>query len=160
MDKRLSIPSLSLGFVIGVALTGAWFFGGVQIQTTDEPVLNQVATSTSFQNSTSGAIAVNNQSAGSSVLVESVTVPPPGVWVAVREIRTNHSLGNVLGAARASGPRSNFTVPLLRATEPNRTYAIELYRDGGYEQFDLSKDSVYVDFDTGSRVIVYFKTVI
>ncbi len=159
MDKRLSIPSLSLGLVIGIALTSAWFFGGVKIQTADEPVLNQISTSAPFQSSTSGAVAVNNQSAGDSVLVESVTVPPTGVWVAVREIRTNHSLGNVLGAARASSPHSNLIVPLLRATAPNRTYAIELYRDGGSDQFDLSKDSVYVDFDTGSRVIVYFKTI-
>ena len=35
----------------------------------------------------SGAVSVANQSAGSSVTIESVTVPPPGVWIAVREIQ-------------------------------------------------------------------------
>ena len=86
-----------------------------------------------------------------------MTVPPPGVWVAVREVQGG-DLGNVLGAARASGPRSNLSVPLLRATEPGHSYAVELYRDDNGGAFDPSVNSVYVDFTTGARVVEYFTT--
>jgi hypothetical protein len=115
------------------------------------------ATSTLPAATLSGAISVQNQSPGESVAIESVTVPPPGVWVAVREVQGT-DLGNVLGAARVGGPRSNFSVSLLRATEPGHTYAVELYRDDGSGNFDLANDSVYVDFDTGQRVVAYFTT--
>lgn len=105
----------------------------------------------------SGAISVVNQSAGSSVTIESVTVPQPGVWVAVREVNGS-DLGNVLGAIRVNGPRSAISVPLLRATEPGLPYAVELYRTDGGEEFNLATNSVYVDFATGAPVIVHFTT--
>jgi len=105
----------------------------------------------------SGAVSVTNQPAGPQVTIESVTVPPPGVWIAVREVVGN-DLGNVLGAVRVTGPRSSVSIPLLRATQPGSSYAIELYRDGGNDVFDLSTDSVYVDFTTGAPVIAYFTT--
>ena len=105
-----------------------------------------------------GAVSIINQPAGNSVLVQSVTVPPPGVWIAVRETK-GKALGNILGASRVHGPRSNVTVYLLRNTEPNRTYAIELYRSHGKGSgFDYKADSVYVDFDTGRPVIALFRT--
>ena len=91
------------------------------------------------------------------VTVESVTVPPPGVWVAVREMNGNE-LGNVLGAAWVNGPKSEVSVSLLRATKPGSSYAVQLYRDDGTGVFDSSINSVYVDFDTGTRVVAYFTT--
>ncbi len=92
------------------------------------------------------------------MLVDSVTVPPPGVWVTVQETHGD-SLGNVLGATRVHGPLSNVVVSLLRNTEPNRTYAVVLYRsDGDGGLFNLKTDSVYVDFDSGKRVVVPFRT--
>jgi hypothetical protein len=115
------------------------------------------ATTTNATTTASGALSVADQPAGSSVTVESVTVPPPGVWVAVREV-VSGALGNVLGAARVGGPRSSVIVPLLRATEPGRTYAVELYRDNGDDVFNLDTDSVYVDFTTGQPVIARFST--
>jgi hypothetical protein len=84
-------------------------------------------------------------------------VPPPGVWVAIREV-SGRDLGNVLGAVRVVGPHTSVVVPLLRATEPNRSYAVQLYRDDGDGAFDPSINSVYVDFDTGARVVEYFTT--
>ncbi len=108
----------------------------------------------------SGAVSVNAQPAGSSVVVESVTVPPPGVWVAVQETHDGE-LGNVLGATRLHGPLSNVTVNLLRNTEPDSTYAIALYRDGGDGGvFDMKVDSAYVDFDSGERVVAPFRTTV
>lgn len=155
MIKDFSARSFAIGIVLGAALTGAWFLGGgIRL-----PVFSpRMATSTGVNVvSESNAVSVAAQPAGDTVVVESVTVPPPGVWVAVREVRGGE-LGNVLGAERASGPRSNFIIHLLRATEPDRPYAIELYRDNGDGAFDLAKDSAYVDFDTSARVIAPFRT--
>lgn len=144
------------GFMLGALLVGMWAFG-------DTLALPPALTSSLVQKTAniappeSGAISIANQQAGSTVTVDSVTVPPPGVWVAVREVNGN-DLGNVLGAARVNGPHANISIPLLRATAPDLSYAVELYRDDGSESFDLANDSVYVDFSTGVPVVAYFTT--
>jgi hypothetical protein len=156
MMQRFSTSSFVAGIMLGALLVGAWFFRdntGVALFTPSSPV----ATSTESSMPQSGAVSVADQPFGPSVMVESVTVPPPSVWVAVREMNGSN-LGNVLGAARVAGSHSSVTIPLLRATEPNRSYAVELYRDDNDGVFDLSVNSVYVDFDTGARVVAYFKT--
>ena len=159
--KSFSPVSFAGGIVIGALLASAWFLGGGSAFTlvpAPFPAPSAgLATSTLPGTPSSGAVAVASQPAGSSVVVESVTVPPPGVWVAVRDVNGG-DLGNVLGAALVGGPRTDVAVPLLRATEPGRRYAVELYRDDGNGAFDLSADSVYVDFDTGERVVAYFST--
>lgn len=160
MMERFSTGSFIVGIMLGALLVGAWFVNGnaffVPTWTPSSSPL--AATSTDFTATPSnGALSVADQSAGDTVVVESVTVPPPGVWIAVREMFGN-DLGNVLGAAHVGGPRSNFPVSLLRATEPDRPYAVELYRDDGSGGFDLAEDSVYIDFDTGAPVIAYFRT--
>lgn len=105
-----------------------------------------------------GRVTVTNQPSGNTALVESVTVPPPGVWVAVRETK-GKVLGNVLGAQRVRGPRSNVVVDLSRNTQPNKLYVIELYRLGTNGSiFDVKTESVYVDLETGRGVIVPFRT--
>ncbi len=156
MKRPFSTTSFAAGLVLGVVLASAWFLGN-QNASAPPPSSAPVATSTAPTLSGSNAISVSDQAAGTAVFVESVTVPPPGVWIAVREMNGNN-LGNVLGAARAGGPRSNISVPLLRATEPGRTYAVELYRAGSTDTFNLNTLSVYVDFDTGEPVIAYFTT--
>ena len=159
MTKRFSMGSFVAGVMLGALLTGAWFFGGTTALITSSPssVATTLATSTEPLSTGSDAVSVADQPSGSTVTIESVTVPPPGVWVAVREVQGG-DLGNVLGAARASGPRSNLSVPLLRATEPGHSYAVELYRDDNGGAFDPSVNSVYVDFTTGARVVEYFTT--
>lgn len=156
MMKDFSLRPFVVGIVLGVALTGAWFLGGSAITLPTSP--SRTATSTG-ENIVleSGAVSVAAQPAGDTVIVESVAVPSPGVWVAVREVRGGE-LGNVLGAERASGPQSDFTVHLLRATEPDRPYAVELYRDDAGGVFDIAKVSAYVDFNTGARVVAHFRT--
>ena len=150
------MTSFVAGVMLGAVLVGAWFFGNdPSLLPLPSPTLS--AASTAAETPASGTISVVNQSAGNTVIVESVTVPPPGVWVAVREVN-GEDLGNVLGAARATGPRSGFSISLLRATEPGRSYAVQLYRDDGGGAFDPSANSVYVDFDTGARVVAYFTT--
>ncbi len=171
MKTTFSTQSFIVGLLFGALLTGAWFYGNggvaqplaaraLSAATTTAATTTETGSlgaTTSSTGSASDAVSVSDQPAGQSVQIESVTVPPPGVWVAVREVNAG-SLSNVLGAERASGPRSNFSVPLLRATEPGRTYAVELYR-GGAGAFSLATDSVYVDFASGKPVIAYFNTV-
>ncbi len=160
---KFSTGSFIAGVMLGVLLAGAWFLSG------NPPTLSSLSPSsfslaTSTESSSaiqlgqkSDALSVSNQSFGATVTIESVTVPPPGVWVAVREVNGN-TLGNVLGAERVAGPRSNVSISLLRNTEPNHLYAVELYRDDNSGAFDPFANSTYIDFDTGNRVIVYFST--
>lgn len=157
MMGHFSINSFVAGIMLGVLLMGAWFFRDTS-SFTSVPSSSFFATSTVFSVQGDGSVSVSNQSSGDVVVVESLTVPPPGVWIAVREMKGN-DLGNVLGAARVSGPRSNVIVSLLRATEPGRSYAIELYRDDNNGVFDVAINSAYVDFDTGARVVAYFTTI-
>ena len=157
MIQRFSAGSFVVGVMFGALLAGAWFFsdaGGLPLTADPAPF---IPASDEALAPESGAVSVLDQPPGETVIVESVTVPPPGVWVAVREMN-GRDLGNVLGAARVTGPRRPVVVALLRATEPNRSYAIELYRDDNGDAFDPAVNSVYVDFDTGARVVAYFAT--
>ena len=155
MTKDFSINSFIAGIALGVLAPAGWFMNGSlpSIFTST----NQTPTEAVASTTESGAVSVADQPAGMTVSVESVTVPPPGVWIAVRETNGN-DLGNVLGAARVTGPKTDVSIPLLRATTPGLSYAVELYRDDGDGTFDLSGDSVYVDFQTGNPVIEYFTT--
>ncbi len=163
MTERFSMSSFIIGVILGALLAAAWFSGSGVSRIALSPVFSAVpsssdASSTPPSESESGAVSVADQPSGDSVVVESVTVPPPGVWVAVRET-DGTALGNVLGALRVGGPRSQVTIPLLRGTEPGRAYAIELYRDdNGDGGFDPTKNSVYIDFTTGEPVIARFVT--
>lgn len=156
MMRKLSPSSFVAGVICGILLAGAWMFRN-SITLELAPFAAPAATTTAPVSASSGAVSVQNQPAGDSVLVNSVTVPPPGVWVAVREMNSA-DLSNVLGAARVAGPRSGVSVPLLRATKPGRPYAVLLYRDDNGGAFDPAVNSVYVDFGTGERVVAYFKT--
>ena len=162
------------GFALGALTIIAWNNAPQPAKKTVAPVSSGASTVTTTQNETvtttekipaslstgigTGRVSVTNQLAGDSVLVESVTVPPPGVWVTVRETH-GKELGNILGAAYIHGPRSNVNVSLLRNTQPNKLYVIELYRPGVEgSSFDVKTESVYVDFTTGRSVIVPFRT--
>lgn len=155
MIRHFSMNSFIVGVMCGALLTGAWVFSDTFVLALATPPPSST-TSTVASVRGNGSVSVLDQSFGDVVIVESITVPPPGVWVAVREVNGD-DLGNVLGAVRITGPRSHVSVPLLRATEPGRSYAVELYRDNNGD-FDVTINSVYVDFDTGERVVAYFST--
>jgi hypothetical protein len=157
MIKNFSQNSFIAGAIVGVLLTGAWFLGA---NNSFGPALSGHASSPSDASALpkGGALSVSDQKAGAEVMIDSVTVPPPGVWLAVREVNGS-DLGNVLGAVRVRGPHTGVSISLLRATEANRSYAVELYRDDNADAFDPSVNSVYVDFDTGARVVSFFKTI-
>jgi hypothetical protein len=144
------------GFMLGVVVSV--LFGlpsAFPILTTNTPVS---ASSTNPLPPNSGDVAVADQPAGNTVLVDSVTVPPPGVWVAVEEVNEDGTLGNVLGATLVGHPATNVSVALLRSTLPNQTYAVVLYRNDGDGQFNITNESLYVDFTTGQQVEELFKT--
>ena len=157
MMKNFSMTSFVSGFMLGVLFVATWAFGDSPSLLPLTPASPSPSSSASKDFPESGAISVADQPAGLEVVVESLTVPPPGVWVAVREVNGN-DLGNVLGAVRVDGPRSSVSISLLRATEPGLPYVVQLYRDDGSNTFDLASDSVYVDFATGAPVIVRFTT--
>ncbi|MFA5998087.1 MAG: hypothetical protein WC814_01745 [Candidatus Paceibacterota bacterium] len=157
MTPRFSTSSFVAGLMLGILLTGAWFLGDATRLVSFAPA-PLAGTTDELPLPESGAVSVADQPSGDDVVVESVTVPPPGAWVAVRETN-GRDLGNVLGAARVAGPHTSVVVQLLRATEPGRSYAVQLYRDDNGGAFDPSRNSVYVDFDTGARVVAYFTTI-
>jgi hypothetical protein len=158
MTRDFSLGSFIGGFMLGALLVGAWLLGSNSLLSSMSPVsaIPPAPANAKEVQEKSGAVSVADQPAGDRVVVESVTVPPPGVWIAVREVNGS-DLGNVLGALRVSGPRSDVTIPLLRATEPGLSYAVELYRDDTGD-FDFARNSVYVDFSTGAPVIALFTT--
>ena len=160
--KDFSLNSFAAGGVFGILLACAWFYGGTTALPPipfTSPVLETSELPTQQEREQSGALSIVDQPAGDTVSIESVTVPPPGVWIAVREVEEHDGdLGNVLGALRVTGPRTSVSVPLLRATKAERPYAVELYRDDNIGTFDPAINSVYVDFDTGAPVVVYFST--
>ncbi|MEK7145104.1 MAG: hypothetical protein AAB794_04610 [Patescibacteria group bacterium] len=156
MTKDFSTTSFVIGIMVGALLAGAWFLGG-DISLNPYGSVPISATSTNVSIRESSVVSVSDQPSGDSVIVESITVPPLGIWVAVLEVN-GRDFGNVLGAARVVGPHQNVEVSLLRPTEPNRSYAVGLYRDDNDGEFNPSMNSVYVDFDTGARVVSYFTT--
>ncbi|MBU6323222.1 MAG: hypothetical protein KGI41_01245 [Patescibacteria group bacterium] len=159
-----TVGLIALGVGIGMVVTVVWYSSPSDIALPPAPgtgadtVSAASATSTpSLPQDASGAVSVKDQAAGDSVIVESVTVPPPGVWVVVHEYHGSER-GNALGARYVRGPSINVVVPLLRATVQGGTYAVVLYRDNGDGAFNLADDSVYVDFDTGQPVVAPFST--
>ncbi|HET9641498.1 MAG TPA: hypothetical protein VFP46_01450 [Candidatus Paceibacterota bacterium] len=154
MRVNFSSSSFVAGIIVGVLLAGASFAAS----TSDLTYFSRFSPDAPAKAlaEPSRGILVADQAAGSAVSVNSVDAAA-GVWVAVREMR-GRELGNVLGAVRIGGPRENLLIPLLRSTEPGRTYAVMLYRDDAELPFDPSRMSVYVDFDSGSRVVAYFNT--
>lgn len=154
--KQFHLISFLLGLALGGAVVVLWFLGGSAMPATFSDTTFATSTNITGILIPSGAVAVSDQVAGDSVTVDSVTVPPPGVWVAVRETGIGNQLGNVLGATRSRGPMSRLTIQLLRETTPGQVYAVELYRADDDAPFDAAIASVYVDFDTGARVVALF----
>lgn len=148
-------------FFIGGALVGGCgvflVLSDSSTSTVKETTVTTATSASKLAQAKSGRIGVSNQTAGAVVMIDSIDVPPPGVWVAVREV-VGTELGNVLGAARARSATTSLAVSLLRETVPQREYAVVLYRDDGDDLFTLSGDSVYVDFETGASVIASFST--
>lgn len=86
-------------------------------------------------------VNVADQSAGSTVVVRSVTLVKMG-WVAVRD-----NEGRILGAARFDEGTHSGVVELLRNTAAGSSYQVLLYVDDGDRAFDLHKDILVSESD-------------
>jgi hypothetical protein len=86
-----------------------------------------------------GSVAVLDQAAGASVLVESASLPVLG-WVAIHE-DMNGAPGWILGARRLeAGSATAVEVPLLRGTTAGGTYYAVIHADNGDRAFDPHTD--------------------
>ena len=146
------LSGAALGVLLGV---GGFFLNTTSILSLPTETVSEAALETP---ESSGLLSVRNQAAGHMALVDSVRVYPPGGWVVIHEVTTSNDLGNALGAVRVRGDTAPVAIELLRETLPNHSYAAVLYRDDGDDNFSLVGDSIYVDFDTGTRIVSPFKT--
>jgi hypothetical protein len=150
-----SSSSFVLGAICGVFLAGVWFSLGATLPFS-KTSLPEVQAELPGESTATNVLMVEDQPAGDSVVIESLSVSH-GVWVAVREMN-GRDFGNVLGAIHVQGPQGVFSIPLLRATEPKRSYVVQLYRNDNNGNYDPAVNSVYVDFETGKRVVEFFTT--
>ncbi len=108
---------------------------------------------------TSEAIVVESQAAGSSVVVKSVNleVGENGGWIVVHEVKDD-VMANALGAVRRdSGVSTDVVVKLLRATVAGGTYGVVLYSDDGDRAFSMTTDKPLKDAQ-GEYVMSTFST--
>ena len=86
------------------------------------------------------SITVNNQIAGSSVTISSITLDR-SAWVSVEEDNDGER-GNILGALwLPAGTHSSQSIELLRSTESGSLYHIVLRGDDGDKRFDYIVDT-------------------
>lgn len=153
MDTNNSTQWIVVGVVAVILIAGgAWLFmrdsaddmDGVATTTPNGTSTTTGSTGTTTNNGSTGTttaatseeLTVGDQPAGTSVLVESVTVP--GIsWIAVRD-----SL-RIYGAARVNaGTTENVSVKLLRPTDAGKIYQVMVYVDDGDRSFDFKKDAL------------------
>ena len=95
------------------------------------------------------------QNAGSSVLVENMTISQP-TWIIVYE-STNGTPGNILGASLFFTGDTSGMVQLLRATTPGQRYFVSAAIDNGDKSF-AKYDERYVLDQSGSQMLVKLQT--
>ena len=115
------------------------------------PIKNLETSETQLRND---AIVVQNQKAGSSVVVDKAVFEEDG-WIVIHEGTASH-IGNALGAARFDkGEYNNIVVELLRATKEGMVYRAVLYRDNGDKKFNLDTDFPFLQ-DGNQPVLTTF----
>ncbi len=109
-------------------------------------------TSSASTSAGNGDVNVNDQAAGSVVVLSSVMFPSDEGWVGVRDYQ-NGQLGGLLGVARFSAEQglAPTQIELLRPTVAGMEYAVVFYSESGDREFSLAND-VQIDAD-----IVTFK---
>jgi hypothetical protein len=90
-----------------------------------------------------GSVLVSNQTAGKTVVIDSLSLPTESGWIVVREF-TNGSIGNILGAARYSVEEGLIpkSIELIRGTTAGGTYQVVFFKNEGAVEFNLSEDTV------------------
>lgn len=144
------------GIIIGVLLSSAWSAIapkaaseiGSMATSTGTSTSSSTTAATTTNGSTSLPVIVEDQSAGGSVVIKSLSIARP-TWVVVYVSREGKP-GNALGARLYFAGDKQGTVALLRATEPGQRYFVGLSVDNGDKVFSLSKDLPVADADGGA----------
>jgi hypothetical protein len=109
----------------------------------NEDADDTTATPTSAaQRTGDGALDVNDQPAGSAVVISDIDYPSVGGWIVVRDYQ-NGSAGSILGAARydTAVGLTPTSVSLLRATQAGATYEVVFYSEDGDRAFSTASDT-------------------
>ncbi len=158
-----------IGALVLVVLVGGWMMiakrstapagdamqketaGDIKIEEVDGDAASATPSMTASAQTADGEhVEVADQSAGMSVMIDSVSLEKRG-WVAIEDDK-----GWILGAARLeAGVHSNVAVELLRGTEKGATYKAVLFVDDGDSMFDLHMDSMINNTD-GSALSAAF----
>ncbi len=97
-----------------------------------------------------GSVVVNDQPAGTSIVLTRATYPVSEGWIGVREFN-NEQLGFILGVVRFSESQSLVPeeIVLQRGTTAGRDYAIVVFTEDGDFDFNLASDAqIDTIFDT------------
>lgn len=166
-----------IGLIIGVLVM--WIFGGTKgsedatktselSTTTAEDLVGEVGEEVSTnlgqvevaptENTTVGtdSLTVQNQSSGATVFIETLNVTA-STWVAVHDVKSDGTLGNILGARRFEPGMRSGVVELLRNTVSGTNYSAVMYRDNGDREFNKNTDTKITNV-AGSLIEARFRT--
>ncbi len=143
-DNKMQVKTthivIGVGALIIILLVGWMISTRMRVSST---VVGESKTNSSDQTpaaantQTGGALVVEDQAAGESVVITSMDMISTG-WIAVREVGT----GRVLGAGWFPAGATSGTVPLLRASVPGGKYEAIVYVDDGDKIFDMKVDDL------------------
>lgn len=161
-ENQKTIVAFAAGLLIGGLLV--WVFGGTPNAeekadedtnaTTTEEVGEDIevseitvnsngsdTTPAPVMNTGTGAVELEDQTAGTIVALDSATFPNDEGWIGVRDY-ANGQLAGILGVARFSKEQNLIPqeVVLQRATKAGNTYAIVFYSESGDRVFSLADD--------------------
>jgi len=154
-DNQKTVVSFVVGLLIGGLLVWA-FSGNADSKPVDkiaEDIKTEtpaVVTETEVADETpavaklpvgTGAAKVEDENAGRSVSLDSVTFPAKEGWVGVRNL-SDGKLGMLLGVARFSEEQGLIPkdIQLMTPTVSGRDYAIVFYSESGDRKFNLAND--------------------
>lgn len=138
------------GMVVGVLLATGWssYQEGKPLAKGPAATSTQsAATSSAPAHKSAAPLVVEDQPAGSSVAISSLSIARP-TWVVVYVSREGRP-GNALGARLFFAGDKEGRVGLLRDTQAGARYFVGLSVDNGDRAFSLSKDLPLADADGG-----------
>ncbi len=149
MDMKNYTNWVIIGAIAVIVLAGGWWFfmekpadAGPNTLVADVGTGNSVNLTnpypgTSYATTTTAGetVRVQNQNAGSSVVISSMNLSRES-WIAVRDSRS------ILGASRFSAGATSGTVKLLRPTEAGKSYTLVVFIDDGDKKFDFRVDPI------------------
>lgn len=146
----IAIVALFIGLMVGIGWSNyskEVVTDGKKVDTTSSEYLNNVGTTTSSLDSKI-LISVQNQKAGSSVVVDTISVKNIS-WAVITEDIAGKP-GRILGAQKVLPGEIKTQVDLLRETVSGNTYHAIIYQDDGDGKFDFKVDSPILNVDNSA----------